>query len=417
MIEFTMPSLGADMEDGTFVEWLVQPGDTVERGQVVCVVETQKGAVDVEIWTPGVVAALIAEPGQTIAVGGVLARIRAEAEAPAAATASDTTGEGASREARAAPVARELAKTTPTTAPAGARQRITPAARRRAAELGIDPGALSGRGADGAVTLADVEHAAGAGRTAPAAEPGPARESIVPAAAPALPSATTDARKAAMRDAIAAAMSRSNRDIPHYYLAATLDVEPALKWLESHNAALPVAARVIFPVLQLRAVAQALRDVPALNGWYEDGAFRAADGVNVGVAIALRGGGLMVPALRDADSLEIGDMMARLADLLRRARSGQLRSSELTDASITVTNLGDLGVESVYGVIYPPQVALVGFGRVTERAWARDGRLYATRCLTVTLAADHRASDGAIGARFLSRIVERLEQPESLWES
>ena len=416
MIEFTMPSLGADMEDGTFVEWLVQPGETVERGQVVCVVETQKGAVDVEIWTPGVVEALIAEPGQTIAVGGVLARIRAEAGAPTAAAASDTTGEGAIREARSAPVARELAKTIPT-APAGARQRITPAARRRAAELGIDPGALTGSGADGAVTLADVERAAGAGRTAPVDRPAPARESIVPPAKRAPQTATDDARKAAMRDAIAAAMSRSNRDIPHYYLAATLDVEPALKWLEAHNAALPVAERVIFPVLQLRAVAQALRDVPALNGWYEDGAFRAAEGVNVGVAIALRGGGLMVPALRDADSLGIGHMMARLADLLRRARSGQLRSSELTDASITVTNLGDLGVESVHGVIYPPQVALVGFGRVSERPWAEDGRLYATRCLTVTLAADHRASDGAIGARFLSRIVERLKQPESLWES
>lgn len=416
MIEFTMPSLGADMADGTFVEWLVEPGDTVERGQVVCVVETQKGAVDVEIWTPGVVEALIAEPGQTIPVGGVLARIRAKAEAPAAAAASDTTGGDAYHQARSAPVARELAKTRPTV-PAAARQRITPAARRRAAELGIDPGVLTGRGADGAVTLADVERAAETGRTAPTARPAPIREAIVAPAEPAPPSAPADARKAAIRDAIAAAMSRSNRDIPHYYLAATLDVEPALKWLEVHNSTLPVAERVIFPVLQLRAVAQALRDVPALNGWYEDDTFRAAEGVHVGVAIALRGGGLMVPALRDADSLAIGDMMARLADLLRRARSGQLRSSELTDASITVTNLGDLGVESVFGVIYPPQVALVGFGRVTERPWAQDGRLYATRCLNVTLSADHRASDGAIGARFLSRIVERLEHPESLWQS
>ncbi|MDW7747641.1 2-oxo acid dehydrogenase subunit E2, partial [Halomonas sp.] len=220
---------------------------------------------------------------------------------------------------------------------------------------------------------------------------------------------------AAMRQAIAAAMARSKREIPHYYLGNTLCVEPALDWLEAHNAERPVAERLIFPVLQLRAVALALEAVPALNGWFVDDAFQPAEGVHPGVAIALRGGGLVAPALHDADRLAPDAMMAALRDLLTRARQDRLRSSELTAAGLTVTNLGDLGVESVQGVIYPPQVALVGFGRIAERPWVRDGQVVAARCLHATLAADHRVTNGALGARFLTRLTDLLTEPECLW--
>ncbi len=218
-----------------------------------------------------------------------------------------------------------------------------------------------------------------------------------------------------MRQAIATAMARSKREIPHYYLGNTLCVEPALAWLETHNAERPVTERLIFPVLQLRAVALALEAVPELNGWFVDDAFQPAEGVHLGVAIALRGGGLVAPALHDADRLAPDVMMAALRDLLTRARKDRLRSSELTAAGLTVTNLGDLGVESVQGVIYPPQVALVGFGRIAERPWVRDGQVVAARCLHASLAADHRVTDGALGARFLTRLTDLLTEPERLW--
>ncbi|RTR01108.1 dihydrolipoamide acetyltransferase family protein [Halomonas nitroreducens] len=389
MSDFRMPALGADMESGTLAEWHIQPGERVERGQVVCVVETQKGAIEVEIWQSGTVERLVAEPGDRVPVGEVLAVLRGE---------DDTVGETPPRPSPAAPPtarSRRPADLPPVGAPAAPlRRRVSPAARRRAAALGVDPASVSGSGPGGTITLEDIEQAA--------ATSGPA--------------AAGDDRDA-MRQAIAAAMSRANREIPHYYLGHWLCVEPALAWLATHNARRPVAERLIFPVLQLRAVAMALHEVPDLNGWYLDGAFRPAQGIHLGVAIALRGGGLVAPALRDADVLAPDAMMAALGDLLTRARAGQLRSSEMSDTGLTVTNLGDLGVDSVQGVITPPQVALVGFGRVSERPWVRDGQVVAARCVHASLAADHRVTDGAIGARFLARLTDFLQEPERLWQN
>ncbi len=221
-------------------------------------------------------------------------------------------------------------------------------------------------------------------------------------------------RQPAMRAAIAAAMSRSKREIPHYYLATEINVERALTWLEQRNAAVAIGARVLFAAVELKAVALALRETPELNGFYERGAFRPGTGMHLGVAVSLRGGGLVAPALHDVDKLSLADLMAQLKDLLRRARSGQLRSSEMTDPTITVTNLGDLGVEIVFGVIYPPQVALVGIGPSTVKPWVIDGAIVPARVLHATLSADHRVSDGMRGARFLVELDRLLQQPEAL---
>jgi len=221
-------------------------------------------------------------------------------------------------------------------------------------------------------------------------------------------------RQAGMRDAIAAAMSRSKREIPHYYLASEINVESAIAWLEKRNAAVPISERVLFAAMQLKAVACALRETPELNGFYQGGAFRPAAGMHLGVAVSLRGGGLVAPALHDVDKLSLADLMAGLKDLLRRARSGQLRSSEMSDPTITVTNLGDLGVDTVFGVIYPPQVALVGIGRSNVKPWVTGGTIVAARIVHATLSADHRVSDGMRGARFLVELDRLLQQPESL---
>lgn len=217
-----------------------------------------------------------------------------------------------------------------------------------------------------------------------------------------------------MRRAIAAAMSRSKREIPHYYLSEPIPMAAALEWLQARNAGVPITQRILPAVLQLKAVALALAEVPELNGVYRDGEFAPSAAVHIGVAISLRGGGLVAPALHDVAGRSIDDLMHGLSDLVRRARAGSLRSSEMTDPTITVTNLGDQGVESVFGVIYPPQVALVGFGRIAERAWAQEGWIRSVPVVTASLAADHRVSDGHRGARFLAVLRDLLQRPHEL---
>lgn len=374
-----MPSFGADMEDGVFVQWRVAPGQAVKRGDVVAVVETQKGAIDVEVWQDGTVARLVAEPGQRLPVGHVLAVL---------ASLEEEWQAVAAQAAAAGPV--PAPATTPAAGP-----RLSPAARKRAAELGLDIARITPAQPGEPITLADVERAAAGATAAPAA------------------AAPTDAA-AAMRAAIAAAMTRSKREIPHYYLGCEVEVEAAHQWLERFNAARPIAERVLFAALVLHAVAQALREAPALNGRVEHGRFEPAPVVHLGVVTALRGGGLVVPTVHDADRLTLAELMASLREVLARARAGRLRSSDLADSTVTVSNLGELGVETVYGVIYPPQVALVGIGRVLQRPVVRDdGSLAAARTMNVTLAADHRASDGLAGARFLAALRERLMHLEN----
>jgi pyruvate dehydrogenase E2 component (dihydrolipoamide acetyltransferase) len=217
-----------------------------------------------------------------------------------------------------------------------------------------------------------------------------------------------------MRQAIARAMERSNREIPHYHLAETVDVEATLRWLTERNAALPPAARVLPAALVLKATALALQAYPDFNGYWIDDAFQPGDGIHLGVAVNLRRGGLLAPAIRDADQRSLDELMEALKDLVQRTRAGGLRGSELTDPTITVSNLGDTGVERLHGVITPPQVALVGVGRISERPWAVDGMLAVRRTLAISLAGDHRASDGHRGGRFLAAIAANLTRPETL---
>jgi pyruvate dehydrogenase E2 component (dihydrolipoamide acetyltransferase) len=391
MIEFRLPSLGAEMDEGTLLEWKVKPGDPVKEGDVVAVVDTSKSAIDVEIWETGTIWELVRQPHEVLPVGTVLARLLEPGETPEHAQAEKLRK--AAETQPPAPSAPPLppparAPARPASEPTASRGRVSPAARKRAADLGLDIAAVRGTGPQGAVTIEDVEKAA--------------------------VERTPKDRGAEMRRAIGAAMARSKREIPHYYLATGIPLARVMQWLTKRNQDRPVSERLLMAVPLLKAVALALRRYPEFNGFFQQDHFVPGGGVHLGVAISLRQGGLIAPALRDVDAMNLDALMRSLADLVARARALTLRSSEMTDATITVTNLGDEGVELVQGVIYPPQVALVGFGRVAERPWVENGQVVVIPVVTTSLAADHRASDGHRGAMFLTEIARLLQAPEAL---
>jgi pyruvate dehydrogenase E2 component (dihydrolipoamide acetyltransferase) len=188
----------------------------------------------------------------------------------------------------------------------------------------------------------------------------------------------------------------------------------ALTWLQTENLKRPVTERLLYAILLLKAVALAVHEIPEMNGFWVEGGFKPSEAVHVGVAISLRQGGLIAPAIHDLDKKSLDEIMVNLRDLVKRVRAGVLRSSEIAEATITVTSLGDQGVETVFGIIYPPQVALVGFGKVTEQPWAVNGMVGAKSVVMATLAADHRASDGHRGGLFLAAINRMLQEPEKL---
>jgi pyruvate dehydrogenase E2 component (dihydrolipoamide acetyltransferase) len=405
MAEFVMPKLGADMESGVLIAWRKQPGDAIARGDIMAEVDTAKGVIEVESFASGKLDKLLGQPGERYPVGAVLAIIRENGVA---------AGVTAEAPPPARPVPAEQAVTAAMTAAREkttadlARLRISPAARRLARELGVDPTTVTGSGRGGAIMSEDIERAAAA-RQGPAPPHGP-----VPPAPAGAPAATAAERSAAMRQAIAAAMSRSKREIPHYYLSTTIDLHRAMTWLEQENAKRPIAGRLLYGALLLKAVALALRETPELNSLWQGDHAEQKPSIHVGVAISLRQGGLVAPALHDTDQLSLDELMKNLLDLVSRARAGKLRGSELADPTITVTSLGEQGVETVFGVIYPPQTALVGFGKVVDRPWAVDGAIAVRPVVTATLSADHRVSDGHRGAIFLAAVDRLLQEPEKL---
>lgn len=442
------------MEAGKIVQWLVKPGDEVHRGDIVAVVETEKSTIEVEIFENGTMGELVVPEGERVPVGSVLAHVVAR-EPERTPGGARTLGAEPAREVdfheeRGRPPklsASTSAQTTPHRALVE-----SPLVRHLAERLGVDLVNVSGSGPGGSVTRADVERAASTpGAEAPRPPPAARRPSSSPlarrlatelgvdlatikgsgprgsvvekdvrlAAAAAGPEERTpeeaaEDRQAAMRHAIGALMARSKREVPHYYLSTTIDLTAAVSWLEEANRERPVANRLLMPILLFKAAARAVKRVPEMNGFFIGGAFAPSEAVHLGVAISQRTGGVIAPAIHDVEQLSLEELMARMRDLVKRARAGVLRSSEMSDPTITVTNLGDLGVDSVFGVIYPPQVALVGFGRMREQPWAENGMLDVRPCVVATLSADHRVSDGMRGGHFLTEIDHLLQEPGKL---
>ena len=429
MIDFALPSLGADMDEGMLVAWLVKPGDRVEYGQIIAEVETDKGIIEIECWHDGVIEELLCQPSlEKLPVGTPLARIRlSDSETPAS------------------PLPEVAA---PQQRPPSVPRQMSPPVRHLAHTLGVDLDHVVGSGIDGSVTRDDVRRAAAPAMTSTRSGPVPgaadrakatpraralARElgvdlrllgssrpdgllvhADVARATAGRALEESEDRVAVMRKAITRSMSRSKREIPHYYLASRIDMSRALDWLEKLNTERPITQRVLPAVLLLKATALAVRETPDLNGHWLEESFVPAQPVHLGVAISLREGGLVAPAIHNADQLELGELMERLRDLVSRARSWRLRGSEMSDPTVTVTNLGDRGVDLAFPIIIPPQVAMVGFGKIIEEVVAFDGEPVAHPVVHATLAADHRVTDGHTGGLFLTALDRLLQKPEEL---
>jgi pyruvate dehydrogenase E2 component (dihydrolipoyllysine-residue acetyltransferase) len=390
MKTFKMPSLGADMNDGTLVAWLKAPGDKVSRGDIVAVVETVKGAIEIECFDEGVLTELVVEPGATVQIGEILAYLNGvskEDDASVIESVVEPARVAASIEAPAA-----LSTTLS--------RRVSPAARKRAEELGVDV-SLVNAGPQLVIGIAEVEAAA-------------VQRSSAQAEAPTKRKRDPGAMRNAMRQAIGRAMARSKREIPHYYVSSTIDVSVFQQWFEAANEERTVADRMLSAAPLLKAVAIALKHVPALNGTYEDDVHRPSSDVHVGVATAIRGGGLVAPAIHDADQLSPDEVMKRLRDLVARVRAGRMRGTEMSDPTVTLSILGEGTADSLNPVIYPPQVAIIGCGAIRRRPWIVDGAIAVRNVMSVTVAGDHRVSDGRAAARFLNRLDAILQEPNSL---
>lgn len=397
LVDITMPSLGADMTEGMLVKWLVKEGDQVNNGDIIAELETHKGAIDMEVYQSGVITKILVQPIVTVPVGTVLARLQPEVtitepEQPIPPDVEQPSEiQSIATPVKATPVKVTSILDEPSIPePTEVEQAViksavtaSPIVRRLAAEQQLDLSEIHGSGPQGAILLKDL----------PRQIPKPAT---------------------GMRTAIAAAMKKSKTEIPHFYLSQDVDISSAQRWLCKINAEKPPEQRLLLIALLLKAVAKVLAKFPAVNGYYIDNQLQPAEVIHIGNVISLRQGGMVVPAIHDVDKLSLQDLMWAVRDITGRSRSGHLRSSELSDATITVTNMGDRGADSVYGIIYPPQVAIIGFGRSRQTALVKDNSLTIGDRMIVCLSADHRAVDGMLAAKFLNALSAQLQKPECL---
>ncbi|MDV6250361.1 dihydrolipoamide acetyltransferase family protein [Vibrio sp. EA2] len=426
LIDITMPALGADMRDGTLMEWQIKPGDHVEKGDIIAIIETSKGAIDMESYHTGTITELLIEPDIKLPVGSVMARMESDTPVSSAiehTQAASTTAEVLQPVAKpeteelppylAPKTARlsetesatgsdivttdELLKRINSTSEGHQRQYASPVARKTVHLSGIELSTLTGSGPYGAVLLRDLPKDSDSPTVAAADKVTTERQNVSP-----------------MRQAISDAMSRSKKEIPHYYLALDIDLTKVQTWLAEQNQQREPEQRLLLPAVILNAIARQLVKFPALNGFYQDGHFTPSTAVNIGNTISLREGGLVIPGILNADQLSVDQTMDALRDLAERSRRGRLRSSEISQTTITVTSIGERGADSITGVIYPPQVAIIGLGRQRQAPVIKENQIEIGEIMTVTLAADHRVSDGVTGARFLQALAKQLQHPEAL---
>ncbi|MDS4010654.1 MAG: pyruvate dehydrogenase complex dihydrolipoamide acetyltransferase [Defluviicoccus sp.] len=421
-IEVLMPALSPTMTEGKLARWLKREGETVNSGDVIAEIETDKATMEVEAVDEGVLGKiLVAEGSEHVAVNTPIAMILVEGEDAKALTAGTPAPAKAAAPAPAAPAAAPAAPPSPSPAApaqaAGARIFASPLAKRMAAEAGLDLAAIKGSGPRGRIIKADVEAAK---QAPPAAKPAAAPQAAkpAPAAAPAAapqPFETpyVEVANSTMRKVIARRLSDSKRDIPHYYLTIECNIDPLLELRDKLNARTgegPAAFKLSVNDFVIRAVALALRAYPDANCSWTDEAIRFYQTVDVAVAVAAPNG-LITPIVRNADAKGLAAISNEIKHLAGRARESKLMPEEYVGGGFTVSNLGMYGIKEFAAIINPPQSCLLAVGAAEKRPIVKDGALAVGTMMSCTLSADHRSVDGAKGASFLKVFKGLIEDP------
>ena len=404
-----MPQMGYDMREGTVVRWYKQEGETVDRGEVIADIETDKATVEFEAYTGGVLGRIVAEAGVAVPVGQLIAIITEPGEAVPEAAPVPAAPAPAPAPA-AAPAAPPTPAPAPEPAPASAdgQVRASPIARRLARERGIDLSTINGTGPNGRITERDVES-----YQAPAAAPVPATPAPAPAAQPV--AAPTDSRieLSRMRQTIARVTSDSKSTAPHFYVTAEIDMGKAMALRRDVNDESDPENRVSVNDLMVKACALALAKHPKFNSFFRGDHLEVHGSMNVGIAIALDTG-LILPGVSNCENKSLVQIAAATKDLISRANSGTLRNEEYSSTTFSISNMGMFDVESFTAIIYPPHAAILAVGSVKQQPVVRDGELAVGTMMKATLSTDHRVADGAEAAQFLMEIKRVLENPVSL---
>jgi pyruvate dehydrogenase E2 component (dihydrolipoamide acetyltransferase) len=391
LVELRFPVLGADVTRATLVEWVKRPGDRVKMGDTVAILDTRKGAVEIDATADGVIEDVLFDIGAQVQVGQCLATIR-------------LTGEPQPLAPQIVPPPVVMPPPSASASNPGRLVTVSPRAQKLAADLNVDLTRIQGTGPNGSITSEDILRA-DRGLKPSTPTPAPA-----PAASPAPQRA--EPRRAPAQQTPAPQPVKG--DVPQYYLSTPVDLSAALTWARLENERRPDRDQIMPAALLVKATALALREVPELNGFWTENGPQKSDAIHIGCAISSASGRLVAPALMNADQMDLGTLMRSLVDLVGRVRQGRVRSSELAAATITAMDFGDQGVEAAYAGVNAPQVAIIGFGKITERAWASAGRVEARPVMTITLSADSRASDCRHGGTFLNTVEQLLQTPQRL---
>jgi pyruvate dehydrogenase E2 component (dihydrolipoamide acetyltransferase) len=400
-IEVPMPKLSMTMEEGELIAWVKQEGDQVRAGDVLCEVNSDKVEMEVESPADGTLVRHTASEGDMVPVGAPIAMLATKAEDLLGGVLGPADGAAAASPAAEAPAEAAL----PTPEPAGAAdgpRPVVPAARRRAAELGVDLATVAGTGRDGLVRVADVEAAAS---PAPAETPAP-----VAPVAPVADAEVVEVPLSSMRRVVARRLVESMRSTPHFYLTTVVDAEALLGFRAELNRQLGEDRKVSVNDLIVKACAGLLRANPELNVSFGGDKLLRHQRVHVGIAVAVEGG-LVVPVVRDADRKTLTQVAREARELTGRAREGKLAADDIGGGTFTVSNLGMFGVEQFTAVINPPEAAILAVGAALPEPVATDNGVEVHRRMRLTLSIDHRALDGATGAGFLQQLKGALEHP------
>ena len=411
--EVTMPSMGADMTEGTIVKWLKAEGDQVGRGDKLAEVETDKTVVEMEAYAEGLLRKIVVSEGSLVQVGAVIAFIgdadddipEVATAAPAAEAASEAP---AATPAPAAPAPEPVqqAAPAPVAVPAsqGGRIKASPIARKIAEEKGVDIAAITGTGPGGRITKSDVENFT----PSPGFAVSGGRSPVVLDG--------SDTPLSSMRQAIARVTVRSKPEAPHYYVTHEIDMSAAMTFRRQLNEALAEEGdRVSVNDLILMALTKTLIKYPKWNSFFDGDKLIGHPSINLGVAIALDEG-LIVPAVIDIQNMSLVEISRAVRDLGKRARGdgGNLTQAELTQGTFGTSNLGMFGTDTFSAIIVPPNAGIIAVGTVKEKPVVRDGKVVVASMMNATISADHRVGDGAEAAVFLGEFQKNLENPARL---